>query len=255
MSPIFTCAVTATCLLVAVWLGMRIRRLLPAHHLSADTKDTVKLAMGLVATMSALVLGLLVSSAKSSYDTTRGEVLQMAAKVAFLDRVLAAYGPEAAATRNEFHAAVELALHQMWSGETGGLARLAGHTAEGDLFYATLQNLSPKNDMERSLKAQAISLGVELAQLRTLLMAQAVPSVSKPLLIVVVAWLVVIFLSFSLLAPPNATASLTLMVSALSVAGALFLVLELDQPFGGLLRISSDPMRNALSQTGTPSPP
>src|SRR5205823_13155585 len=92
---------------------------LPEDHLSADSKDAVKLAMGLVATMTALVLGLLVSSAKGTYDTARSEVIQMAAKVAFLDRVLALYGPEAADARGELRAAVTDAARRIWSTDRG----------------------------------------------------------------------------------------------------------------------------------------
>ena len=250
MSANLTATIITVCLLAAVGLGRRIRRLLPEHHLSSDTKDTVKLSMGLVATMSALVLGLLVSSAKSSYDTTRGEVIQMAAKIAFLDRVLAAYGPDAAEVRTKFHAAVEQAVRQMWSGEAGGLANMSSNAAAGNALYATMQSLSPKDDSQRSIKAQATSSVVELGQLRTLLAAQSVPSISRPMLVVVVAWLVVIFVSFSLVAPPNATAALSLTVAALSVSGAIFLILELDRPFGGLIQISSEPMRDALLYLG-----
>jgi hypothetical protein len=90
------------CLITAVVLGTYLRRLLPEHHLGADTKDAVKLAMGLVATMSALVLGLLVTSVKGAYDTRKHEVRQLAAKVAFIDRVLRAYGPEADEARSQF---------------------------------------------------------------------------------------------------------------------------------------------------------
>src|SRR6266576_1667778 len=104
-------------LIGAVLLGRALRRLLPEEHLSGDSKDAVKLAMGLVATMSALVLGLLVSSAKGSYDTERSEVIQMAAKVAFLDRVLAAYGPEAAGIRAQLRETMEEGIRQMWPGE------------------------------------------------------------------------------------------------------------------------------------------
>ncbi len=239
--------IVAACLFAAVGIGMWIRRLLPAHHLSADTKDTVKLAMGLVATMSALLLGLLVSSAKSSYDTTRGEILQMAAKIAFLDRVLAAYGPEGIAARSQYRAAVEETIRELWP-EAGNPARLAPNVPTGNAVYNAIQALAPKDDAQRAIKAQAVSLTIELAQLRTLLVAQMVPSISIPLLVVVVAWLVVIFLSFSLVAPPNATAALSLVIAALSVSGAIFLVLELDHPFAGLIRISSTPLVNALSQ-------
>jgi hypothetical protein len=248
MNTTHTAAVVAVCLLAAVWLGTWIRRLLPENHLGADTKDAVKLAIGLVATMSALVLGLLVSSAKSSYDTTRGEVIQMAAKVAFLDRVLSVYGPEAAGPRIQLRTLVQQMVRQMWSEEAGGLAGLAANTSAGDAFYAALQSLSPKDDTQRNLKAQAISLGIELGQLRTLLVAQSVPSISKPLLVVVIAWLVVILIGFGTVAPPNATAMLALMVAALSVSGAIFLILELDRPLTGAIQISSEPVRSALIQ-------
>lgn len=226
---------------------MRLRILLPEHHLSADTKDAVKLAMGLVATMAALLLGLLVSSAKGDYDATRSEVNQMAAKIAFLDRVLADYGPEATEARVQFRAVVEEAVRRMWPEAQGMPAQLSPNTQAGDAVYFAVQRLSPRDDMQRDFKAQAATLAVELGQLRTLLLARSAPSISKPLLIVVVSWLVVIFLSFSVFAPPNATATLALMVSAFSVSGALFLILELGRPFGGPIQISGEPMLNALS--------
>ena len=245
MNTALSAAIIFGCLMAAVLIGTWIRRLLPAHHLNADTKDTVKLAMGLIATMSALLLGLLISSAKGSYDTVRSEVIQMAAKVAFLDRVLGLYGPDTAPLRARFHTAVEDAIRQMWS-QSGGTP--APNVHAGDVLYIAIQSLAPQDDTQRSLKAQAASLAVDLAQLRTLLHAQALASISRPMLVVVVSWLVIIFFSFSLLAPPNATANLALIVSALSVAGAIFLILELDRPFGGLIRVSSDPMLHALSQ-------
>jgi hypothetical protein len=248
MSATLTAAIITICLFGAVLVGMRIRRLLPEHHLSADTKDTVKLAMGLVATMSALLLGLLVSSAKGAYDAERTQVIQMAAKVAFLDRVLAIYGSETADLRSQFHEAVEVVVRNMWPPTAGGTPQLAANLQAGNAIFFALQKLTPQNETQRTLKAQAMSLAVDLAQLRTLLQAQSIPSVSTPLLVVVVCWLVVIFLCFSLLAPPNGTATVALLVSAFSVTGAIFLILELDRPFGGLIQISNEPMLNALSQ-------
>src|SRR5438046_6967455 len=116
------------CLRAVRSLGRPLRQLLPADHLTADSRDTIKLAMGLVATMTALVLGLLVSSAKGAYDTKRSEVIQMAAKVAFLDRLLGLYGPEAAEARASFHEAVQEAVRQMWPDEPGVPADLAPNT-------------------------------------------------------------------------------------------------------------------------------
>jgi len=204
--------------------------------------------MGLVATMSALLLGLLVSSAKGSYDTVRGEVIQMSAKAVFLDRVLSGYGPEATEARTRYRESVEDIVHRLWPEEAHQPADLTPNPQTGNAVYLAIQHLSPQDESQHFLKAQAMSVAVELGQLRSLLDAQSVASISMPMLVVVVCWLFVIFLSFSLLAPPNVTATLALLISALSVAGAIFLILELDRPFGGLIRISSQPMLNALSQ-------
>src|SRR5947208_3758286 len=250
MYTTLTAFIVFGCLVGAVLLGRALRRLLPEDHVTADSRDTIKLAMGLVATMTALVLGLLVSSAKGAYDTKRSEVSQMAAKVAFLDRLLSLYGPEAAEARAGFHEAVQEAVRQMWPDEAGVPAHLAPNTQAGNVVYVAVQNLSPHDDTQRKLKEQAITLATELGQLRSLLAAQAAASISMPMLIILVSWLVVIFLGFSVLAPPNATVILALMIAALAVAGAIFLILELDQPFICLIRISSVPMLNALHQLG-----
>ena len=250
MNTTLTAVIVFGCLIGAVLVGRILRRILPESHLSADSRDVVKLAMGLVATMAALVLGLLVSSAKGSYDTERSEVIQMASKISFLDRVLGAYGPEAAGVRTQVRDTVEEGIRQMWPGEMRRPARLAPNTQAANAAYGAIQALSPHNDMQAALKAQAASLAIDVAQVRSLLVAQSVPSVSIPMLIILVSWLVVIFLGFSVLAPPNATTILALMVSALAVSGAIFLILELDEPFGGLIGISSEPMLNALHQIG-----
>ena len=246
MSTSFTAAIIFAGLCVAVLLGMAVRRLLPEHHRSEQTKDAVKLAMGLVATMSALLLGLLVSSAKGSYDTVRSEVIQMAAKITFLDRILALYGPEAVPLRTGFHGAVGDVTRQIWSVQSPSDTDIR----TGDAVFAALQALQPRDDAQRALKTQAEALAVELAQLRTLLDVQSLASVSQPMLVVVVLWLVILFFFFSLFSPSNATATLALLVSALSVAGALFLILELDRPFTGLIQIPSAPLENAVSQIG-----
>ena len=241
-------AILFVCLVGAALLGRRVRRYLPENHLSADSKDAVKLAMGLVATMTALVLGLLVSSAKGTYDTARSEVIQMAAKIAFLDRVLGLYGPEAADARVEFRAAIAEAVQRMWPSERSKSAQLAPNQQVADAFYVAIQRLSPRDDTQRALKTEAATLMAELGQLRLLLVAQSIPSISIPMLIILVSWLVVIFLGFSLVAPPNATTTLALVASAFAVACAIFLILELDQPFGGLIRITNAPMLNVLSR-------
>jgi hypothetical protein len=180
MNTTLTSLIVLGCLIAAVLVGRTLRGLLPEAHLSAESKDAVKLAMGLVATMSALVLGLLVSSAKGSYDTERSEVIQMAAKVAFLDRVLSVYGPEAVEARARFHEAVKAAIGQMWPEQPGRPARLAPNMQAGNAVYAAVQDLSPHDDTQRKLKDQATSVATDLGQLRSLLVAQSVPSISAP---------------------------------------------------------------------------
>jgi hypothetical protein len=247
MNIVFIAFILFVVLVGAVLLGRRVRRYLPEDHLSADSRDSVKLAMGLLATMTALVLGLLVSSAKDGYDTKRSVVIQMAAKVAFLDRVLALYGPETAEARGDLRAAVADAARHILPTDKGGPAKFVPNEQMGDALYIAIHRLSPNDDSQRTLKAQVATLMVDLGQLRSLLIAQSIPSISIPMLIILVSWLVVIFFGFSLIAPPNATTTLALVASAFSVACAIFLILELDHPFGGLIHIPSEPLINVLT--------
>jgi len=248
MNATITAVIVFGCLLGAVLIGRTLRRLLPEAHLSTESKDAMKLAIGLVATMSALVLGLLVSSAKGAYDTERSEVILMASKITFLGRVLDAYGPDAAGVRAQLRNTTDEAVQQMWPGQMRRPTDRNPDVQAGNLAYAALQQLSPQSEMQKILKSQATTLAADVAQTRSLLAAQSVPSVSLAMLTILVSWLVVIFVGFSVLAPPNATTVLALMISAFAVSGAIFLILELDQPFGGLIGISSEPMLNALHQ-------
>jgi hypothetical protein len=142
---------------------------------------------------------------------------------------------------------VEGAVEQVWPSGAGA-PQLSPNIQAGDALFFALQALSPQSDLQRSLKSQAAGIALELGQLRTQLVVQSISSISAPLLIVVVCWLVILFISFSLLAPSNSTATLALAVAAISVAGAMFLILELDRPFSGLVRIPSEPVQAALSQ-------
>ena len=236
----------------AALLAIVFRLRLPEDHLSSEAKDTVKLAMGLVATMTALVLGLLVASAKGSYDADRNQVTAMSAKIAFLDRVLAIYGPESAEARESVRFAVQRMVERLWPESTQQPAQLDPRlaSASAETAYREVQRLVPKNDIQRSLQTQALGIIYDLAQMRWMLFEQAESSISMPLLVVVICWLTIIFFSFGLFAPANGTVITALMVAALSVAGAIFLILELDQPFGGLIKISNKPMLKTLNHLG-----
>ena len=238
------------CIFSASLLGMALRGVLADHHLSSDTKDSVKLGMGLVGTMAALILGLLVAAAKGSYDTEKNEVTQMAAKIVFLDRVLANYGPESADSRVLLRRMVEGALNRMWPEERSQHVQLDPAGSGIEELHKAIQKLTPKNDAQASLRAQAVGMDSDLGQLRWLLFEQSGRSVSMPLLIVVISWLAIIFLSWGLFAPANSIAITALLLAAISVSGAIFVILELDQPFEGVIQIPSAPMRNALAHLG-----
>jgi len=238
------------CLLGAVLLGMVLHRVLPEHHLSAESKDVVKLGIALTATMSALVLALLINSAKTSYDTQRNELTQLSAKTILLDRVLAHYGPEAKEARDLLRVSAAVMVDRIWPEERSGLAEQEATANGGEAFYDKIQNLAPQNEVQRSLKDQALKMSIDIGQTRWLLFEQNVRSIPMPFLVLLIFWVTIIFLSFGLFAPPNATVIAALFLCALSVSGAIFMILELDRPFGGLIQISSAPMRNAIAQLG-----
>ena len=247
MSSTTLSLIVFACVFGGALLGIFLHAVLPQHHLTNETKDIVKLGMGLVGTMAALVLGLLVASAKGSYDTQSAELTQMSANIALLDRVLAVYGPETKETRALLRGAVVRALDQMWSKDsTGALPTPSG----GEILYDKIQGLSPKNDMQRSLQSQAASMAIDLGKTRWLMYEQAITSVSMPLLVVLVLWLTAIFISFGLFAPFNGTVVISLFVSALSVSGAIFLILEMYTPYSGVIAVSSAPLRAALAHFG-----
>ena len=242
-------AIIFGCVFGGALAGMFLRTMLPAHHLSDETKDVVKLGVGLIGTMAALVLGLLVASAKSSYDTRSGELTQLAADTILLDRMLAHYGSETSDIRALLKDTIERSLAMIWP-KNGSKASLLDSRPQGDLIFDKIQELTPHNDAQRALQSQIESMAITLGQTRWLLFEQAGSSISTPFLVVVVFWLTILFLSFGLFAPHNMTAVITLLVSAASVAAALFLILELDHPFTGMIQISDAPIRNVLLVLG-----
>jgi hypothetical protein len=230
--------------------GRLLGRVLPKSHLEDTSRDVVNLAMGLLVTLTALVLGLLIGSAKSSFDAQTADVAEMSAKVVLLDRVLASYGPETKQVRDALRGAVVRNLDRLWPQErSGALEPVAPLTGSG-VVYQKIQTLSPKNDTQRSLQAQATSIATSIGEVSWLMYAQSANSISKPMLAILVFWLTMIFISFGLSAPANATVTSALLVCALSVSGAIFLILELYAPYGGLITVSSAPLRNAVAQLG-----
>src|SRR5882724_172480 len=249
MSSMTTGWVVFACVFGGALLGMLLRKILPDDHLSSDSKDVVKLGMGLIGTMAALVLSLLISSAKGSYDIRSAEVAQLSANITLLDRVLAHYGPEAREARDLLRRSVARVIDQLWPERGAGPSQSTPSTG-AEAFYDTIQALSPRNDAQRSLQTQALTISVSLGQTRWLLVGQSARSIPRPFLVMLICWLAFIFVSFGLFARANPTVIVALFVCALSFSSAIFLILELDRPFEGLIQISSAPMREALARLG-----
>jgi len=252
MSAFTTAAIVLACVFGGALAGLFLRTILPGHHLKDDAKDTVKLGIGVIATMAALVLGLLVSSAKNSFDRMSNELTLTAAKVIEIDRVLARYGPETrevrAGIRDNYQAVVDF----LFEGDAAQHLALTApdRAAHVEDAQALIQALAPRNDPQRELRAHALRLSGELASTRWLLLLQETETISQPLLTVVVSWLALIFIGFGLFAPRNGTVVVALFLCALSVSGAIFLILEMDRPLEGIVRISDAPMRTALKLLG-----
>jgi hypothetical protein len=253
MSSLAISAIVFACVFGGTLFGMILRAILPDKHLSAESKDVIKLGMGLVGTMTALVLGLLIASAKSSFDTQRNGLAQLSANIILLDRALAHYGPESKDVRDMLREAVADTIERTWPQENvqPEQAETKTRTPGGhEGLYEKIQELAPKSDLQRTLQAQALRIGADIAQVRWLMFAQKGSSIPTPFLVVMVCWLTLILGSFSLFARSNAIVFSTLLVCALAVSSAIFLIMELDRPFEGMIQISSAPLRSAMEQLG-----
>jgi hypothetical protein len=249
MDPTFVGAIVFVCAFGGALLGMWGRTLLPRHHLDADSKDTVKLGIGLVATMTALVLGLVTASAKSTFDAVDAAVKNAALDVLTLDRLLARYGPETEPLRSHLRDTVGARIETIWptSASPPTSIELAKAPVQVEGLADGIRTLTPQTDAQRALQARALDLAETLLRVRWLVSSSTVTSVPLPFLAILLFWLVITFASFGLFAPRNATVIAVLVVCALSVAAAVFLVLEMDGPFTCILKVSPEPLRYAYA--------
>jgi len=252
MTPLAVSGIVFVCVFGGAILGLSIATALPEHHLSQDTRDVVKLATALIATMAALVLSLLISSAKGSFDTMEAELVQNAARTIQLDRALADYGPETRDLRDLLKRSYAARIERLFPNETSpaGKPDSPQAVAQTESLQARLWDLSPQTEAQRGLRAQAVEIASEMSATRWLLRVQRDRPIPMALLTVLVFWLAIIFATFGLFAPRNATVVTALLVCALSVSGAIFLILEMNDPFSGLIKVSDAPMRDALSALG-----
>ena len=252
MTDLAVAWIVFACAFGSASLGLLLQSRLPTHHLNPDTKEVVKLTMGLLATMAALVLGLLTASAKSSFDAETNEIEESAAATILLDRVLAQYGPETKGTRDLLRRAVERRLALTWPEDGAEPALLDAPEAmsAGEAIEDRIRELSPQSDSQRSLRSRALELSGNVVHAQWLVLVQANAPIPRPFLVVLVAWISVLLLSFSLFAPRNGTVVAALLVCALAVSASIFVILEMSRPFEGLIKIPSAPLRVALSHLG-----
>jgi hypothetical protein len=238
------------CVMGGALVGIYLHHVLPPEHVMDDTRQIVNVATGLLATLAALVLGLMVASAKSSFDTRSEEVRESGARIIMLDRSLRQYGPQAGEVREILRQLTEARIEHVWidpkrvreEGAPGS------QVAQLEAVRSGLFALAPSSEMQKWLHARSLTLLAQLEEARWLLVEQSRGSIPTPFLVVLVFWVAVIFASLGLFAPRNATVYTVIFVCAFSVAAAIFLILEMDQPFEGLLQISSEPLQNALEE-------
>jgi hypothetical protein len=240
------------CVFASALLGLYGRALLPAHHLSDESTDVVKLATSLIATMAALVLGLLITSAKSSFDTLSTAVRRDAANIILLDRTLAQYGPETQEIRRLLKEDVAIGIQKVTSSDPSRMGSLQRPEAyqRGETIERLLENLSPRSDAQRLIQSRAISMAEDVLAVRELGLLEAANGTPLPLLITLVMWLCIIFTAFGSFTAPNATVVAALFLGALSTSVAIFLILEMNTPLDGLITVSVNPMRVALAVLG-----
>ncbi|SIT38111.1 conserved membrane hypothetical protein [Paraburkholderia ribeironis] len=252
MHHLFIAFIVFCCVFASAVLGLWLHAMLPGHHLSEDSIGVVKLTTGLIATIAALVLGLLISSAKNSLDTMNAELVRAAASIVQLDRVLAKYGPETQEIREALKQHVGASIQILSSGDPAQVARL-GNTAtlrrvEG--LQHKLEELSPHNAMQRQLQASAIGIADEVLAVRRLALLQSVGALPMALLVMLVVWLSIIFGAFGMFGPFNVTVVAAFFLGAVSTSGAIFLILEMNTPLDGLITVSLEPMRDAFAMLG-----
>lgn len=251
MSALLLSAIIFALVLGGILLGALLRRTLPKHHLDKESQDVVRLGVGLIGTIAALVLGLMIASAKSSFDTQSGQVKQITADVILVDNLLAEYGPEALPVRQHLREVIAGFATRLWRDKQDRASHRFETNAASERVYMEMQALVPRTEMQKSLQARAVEATTDIAHTRLLLFAETENAIPAPFIAVLVIWLVIIFASFSLFAELNVTTFSLLALFALSAACAIYLILELSQPFTGLMEIPSAPLREALAPLGS----
>jgi hypothetical protein len=237
--------------LAGMYLGPR----LPADHVSIEAKDVAKMVLAILGTLTALVLGLLIASAKSSLDGKIEQLKHAAAKTIQLDRALAAYGSETRHLRDKLQQSTEMRLRGLWPGNGASESSVRESLIRGngvEEIQQELLGLTPGDDAQRWFRTTALALTNDIAEARWKGLLKLAGSIQLPFLILLIFWLTAIFASIGVFAPRNAHMLATLAVCALSVSGAVFFIVEMDQPFSGLIQIPRSSVTPALDLLNRP---
>ena len=242
LSAVSVASIAFGLILLSIILGVVLRAGLPETHLGGDSKDVIRLATALIGTMSAVVLALLFASTRTSYETTNASVSHLTARIVELDHVLKEYGPEGEALRPTLRQDVVAMIDSIWRED----ANLPTAAAPDVVVLHKVRQLAPANPQQASLQASGLAAGTDVEKIRLTLLAQPPDSISKPFVTVLVLWLCFIFATFSMSAKANTTLIVVLFVCAFSASSAIYLILELGQPFDGLMQIPNTGLRHAL---------
>jgi hypothetical protein len=249
LSPPIIGLIAFTIILAGAFGGWAARQRLPEHHLSDETKSLVTVSMAVVGTISALVLGLLISNANTSFITRSGEITALSADILRLDQMMRLYGPETDPARGKLRQYAERKTNDLFSQDPRDIR------VDNPATYEVLQQaeellleLRPADPRRRWLLDQALAHATKIGNTRWLLAQQTEQGTPKIFVALVVFWLALLFASFGLFAPRNFISALVLVLCAVAVSGAVEMVLELEQPFGGVLRVSALPMREAVGR-------
>ncbi len=246
--------VILVCMLTGIALGTYFRSVLPDDHTQADSKDILKTSAGMMATLIALIIGLLVTSAKGTFDGASSSITQGGAKVITLDYYLSNYGPETKEIRVLLSQAIASGIKRVWpyestQGAEADLTKMETATEMADV-YNKIRELSPKNESQKYLQTQALQLAADMMQARWMLIEQSQTKLPRIFLVVLTFWLTVLFAQFGMMSPRNRTALTALFICALSMSCAIFLILELNTPLEGVIKVPSAPLHKALSLIG-----
>ena len=231
-----------------ILVGRFFAHRLPGHHLSGETQSAVTVSVAVIGTLSALVLGLMISAANTSFSVRSDEVRELSLQLIRMDRNLRRYGPEADNAWAKLHEWAVVKNQELFPKE-GQPHQTPETTIEAlEKVQDALLALTPKDERQKYLRTLCVNLSSTVIHTRWMFEQRSGHSIPIPFLILLIFWLSIVFASFGLFAPRNPTAIVALLLCAVAVAGGIFLIEELDDPTSGLIRVSPEPFRNALTE-------